>query len=172
MPRTTRMTRTTTWASQVELLNTPEGLSEAERDRLERFGPNKFARRDEHLVEAVSGVRAADADDDLDGHRHRVAEAYLHDSMDGWIDVAVLVVLRRSALVGFWRSPRRLRAALRESLKPSTVRRENKTYNIDATALVPGDVVCLGAGGAIPRTASCARGDHPVGQAALPRVPV
>ena len=80
-------------------------------------------------------------------------EAYLHDSVDGWIDVAVLVVLQLlNVLVGFIEELKAGPiAALRESLKPeATVKREGRVYNIDATTLVPGDIVCLGAGGAIP----------------------
>ena len=42
-------------------------------------------------------------------------------------------------------------AALRESLEPeATVKREGRVYIINATKLVPGDIVVLGAGGAIP----------------------
>ena len=140
-----------------ELLNTPEeGLSEAEAAiRLERFGPNKLREKETNIwwklfLEFVQPmpmmIWMAIAIESL--------EAYLHDSMDGWIDVAVLVVLQLlNVLVGFLEELKAgdSIAALRESLKPeATVKRGNKVYNIDATTLVPGDVVCLGAGGAIP----------------------
>jgi hypothetical protein len=140
-----------------ELLNTPEeGLSEAEAAaRLERFGPNKLREKETNIwwklfLEFVQPmpmmIWMAIAIESL--------EAYLHDSMDGWIDVAVLVVLQLlNVLVGFLEELKAgdSIAALRESLKPeATVKRGNKVYNIDATTLVPGDIVCLGAGGAIP----------------------
>ena len=140
-----------------ELLNTPEeGLSEAEAAiRLERFGPNKLREKETNIwwklfLEFVQPmplmIWMAIAIESL--------EAYLHDSVDGWIDVAVLVVLQLlNVLVGFLEELKAgdSIAALRESLKPeATVKRANKVYNIDATTLVPGDVVCLGAGGAIP----------------------
>ena len=139
------------------LLNTPEdGLTEAEAaSRLAKFGPNKLREKENNIwlklfLEFVQPmplmIWMAIAIESL--------EAYLHDSMDGWIDVAVLVVLQLlNVLVGFIEELKAgdSIAALRESLKPeATVKREGRTYNIDATTLVPGDIVCLGAGGAIP----------------------
>jgi len=140
-----------------ELLNTGEdGLSEQEAAiRLERFGPNKLREKTTNIwwklfLEFVQPmpmmIWMAIAIESL--------EAYLHDSSDGWIDVAVLVVLQLlNVLVGFMEELKAgdSIAALRESLKPeATVKRGNRVYNIDATTLVPGDVVCLGAGGAVP----------------------
>ena len=81
-------------------------------------------------------------------------EAYLHDSVDSWVDVGVLVVLQLlNVLVGFVEELKAgdAIAALRESLKPeATVKREGRVYTMEATTLVPGDIVCLGAGAAIP----------------------
>ena len=140
-----------------QLFNTPEeGLTEAEAAiRLERFGPNKLREKENNVwlklfLEFVQPmplmIWMAIAIESL--------EAYLHDSVDGWIDVAVLVVLQLlNVLVGFIEELKAgdSIAALRESLKPeATVKREGRVYNIDATTLVPGDIVCLGAGGAIP----------------------
>ena len=76
------------------------------------------------------------------------------DSSDSWIDVVVLVILQLlNVLVGFIEELKAgdAIAALRESLKPeATVKRGGRVYNMDATELVPGDIVCLGAGAAIP----------------------
>ena len=76
------------------------------------------------------------------------------DASDSWIDVVVLVILQLlNVLVGFIEELKAgdAIAALRESLKPeATVKRKGRVYNMDATELVPGDIVCLGAGGAIP----------------------
>ena len=72
------------------------------------------------------------------------------DSSDSWIDVVVLVILQLlNVLVGFIEELKAgdAIAALRESLKPeATVKRGGRVYNMDATELVPGDIVCLGAG--------------------------
>lgn len=139
------------------LFNTPEeGLTEAEAAvRLKRFGPNKLREKENNiwwklLLEFVQPmplmIWMAIAIESM--------EAYLHDSSDSWIDVGVLLVLQLlNVLVGFIEELKAgdAIAALRESLKPeATVKREGRVYVCDATTLVPGDVVCLGAGGAIP----------------------
>ena len=139
------------------LLNTPEeGLTEAEAAiRLQKFGPNKLREKENNvwwklLLEFVQPmpmmIWMAIAIESL--------EAYLHNSSDGWIDVSVLVVLQLlNVLVGFIEELKAgdAIAALRESLKPeATVKREGRVYQTDATTLVPGDIVVLGAGGAIP----------------------
>ena len=145
-----------------ELLNTPEeGLSETEAaHRLTRFGYNKLREKEENIwwklfLEFVQPmplmIWAAIAIETL--------EAFLkssrgEDSSDSWIDVVVLVILQLlNVLVGFIEELKAgdAIAALRESLKPeATVKRGGRVYNMDATELVPGDIVCLGAGGAIP----------------------
>lgn len=145
-----------------ELLNTPEeGLSETEAShRLTRFGYNKLREKEENIwwklfLEFVQPmplmIWAAIAIETL--------EAFLktsrgEDASDSWIDVVVLVILQLlNVLVGFIEELKAgdAIAALRESLKPeATVKRGGRVYNMDATELVPGDIVCLGAGGAIP----------------------
>lgn len=138
-------------------MNTPEeGLTEAEAAaRLERFGPNKLREKENNIwwklvLEFVQPmplmIWMAIGIESL--------EAYLHNSRDSWIDVGVLLVLQLlNVLVGFIEELKAgdAIAALRESLKPeATVKREGRVYTTDATTLVPGDIVCLGAGGAIP----------------------
>ena len=139
------------------LINTPEsGLTEEEAARrLELFGPNQLSVKEDNMwlklaLEFVQPmpmmIWAAILIESI--------ETYIHQSMDGLVDVIVLVVLQLlNVLVGFIEEMKAgdAIAALRESLKPeATVKREGRVYIINATKLVPGDVVVLGAGGAIP----------------------
>ena len=139
------------------LINTgDDGLNEDEAARrLELFGPNQLKVKEDNIwlklaLEFVQPmpmmIWAAILIESL--------ETYIHQSMDGLVDVIVLVVLQLlNVLVGFIEEMKAgdAIAALRESLKPeATVKREGRVYVINATKLVPGDVVVLGAGGAIP----------------------
>jgi len=139
------------------LFNTPEeGLTEIEAERrLQLFGLNELSRKEENIwvklaLEFVQPmplmIWAAILIESL--------EAYVHSSPDDVVDVLVLIVLQLlNVLVGFIEELKAgdSIAALRDSLKPEAiVKRENKIYTINATLLVPGDVVALGAGGAIP----------------------
>ena len=99
-------------------------------------------------------------------------EAYVHSSPDDVVDVLVLIVLQLlNVLVGFIEELKAgdSIAALRDLLKPEAiVKRENKIYTINATLLVPGDVIALGAGGAIPADCKLREGKPiQVDQAAL-----
>jgi P-type E1-E2 ATPase len=59
-------------------------------------------------------------------------------------------------------------AALKAALKPSaTCKRDGKWQNMDATLLVPGDLVLLGAGAAVPADCIVNEGRIEVDQAAL-----
>jgi len=139
------------------LINTgDEGLTEDEAARrLEAFGPNQLTVKEVNMwlklaLEFVQPmpmmIWAAIFIESV--------EAYVHQSMDGVVDVTVLVVLQLlNVPVGFIEEMKAgdAIAALREALKPeATVKREGRVYVINATKLVPGDVVILNAGGAIP----------------------
>ena len=145
-----------------ELMNTPEeGLSETEAShRLTRFGYNKLREKERNIwwnlaLEFVQPmplmIWAAIAIETLEAFLKMSRD---EDSSDSWIDVVVLVILQLlNVLVGFIEELKAgdAIAALRESLKPeATVKRGGRVYNMDATELVPGDIVCLGAGAAIP----------------------
>jgi len=139
------------------LFNTPEeGLTELEaRKRIERFGYNRLNVKVDNkwLKLALEFVQPMPLMIWMAIAIESV-EAYLHNSVDDWVDVFVLLVLQLlNVLVGFIEEMKAgdSIAALRESLKPEAlVKREGAVYTIDATLLVPGDVVALGAGGAIP----------------------
>ena len=157
------------------LLNTPEeGLTEVEAERrLQLFGTNELSRKEENVwvklaLEFVQPmplmIWAAILIESL--------EAYVHSSPDDVVDVLVLIVLQLlNVLVGFIEELKAgdSIAALRDSLKPEAiVKRENKIYTINATLLVPGDVIALGAGGAIPADCKLREGKPiQVDQAAL-----
>ena len=157
------------------LFNTPEdGLTELEAERrLQLFGLNELSKKEENVwvklaLEFVQPmplmIWAAILIESL--------EAYVHSSPDDVVDVLVLVVLQLlNVLVGFIEELKAgdSIAALRDSLKPEAiVKRENKIYTINATLLVPGDVIALGAGGAIPADCKLREGKPiQVDQAAL-----
>lgn len=59
-------------------------------------------------------------------------------------------------------------AALKKALKPlATCKRDDKWQTMDATLLVPGDLVLLGAGAAVPADCIVNEGRIEVDQAAL-----
>ena len=63
-------------------------------------------------------------------------------------------------------------AALKKSLKPNAVvKRDGKWANIDAALLVPGDLVGLNAGAAVPADCRVNKGRIEVDQAALTGAP-
>ena len=117
------------------LLNTGEsGLNEDEAARrLELFGPNQLKVKEDSMwlklaLEFVQPmpmmIWAAILIESI--------ETYIHQSMDGLVDVIVLVVLQLlNVLVGFIEEMKAgdAIAALRESLKPeATVKREGRVY--------------------------------------------
>jgi H+-transporting ATPase len=157
------------------LFNTPDdGLTEHEAAaRLDRFGPNKLREVKvdiwhKLMMEFVQPmplmIWAAIFIETM--------QAFINKSADSWIDVFVLLVLQLlNVFVGFFEEMKAgdAIAALRDSLKPEAcVKRGGRTYNCDATTLVPGDVICLGAGGAVPADCTLRHGKPiQVDQAAL-----
>ncbi|TFZ82446.1 cation-translocating P-type ATPase [Candidatus Macondimonas diazotrophica] len=132
-------------------LDTPvDGLNEAEvRKRLEQWGPNqlpharstpawrRFARQFNNLLIYVLLISAA------------TTLALQH-----FIDTSViLAVVLANALIGFIQEGRAEQAieAIRSLIAPrTTVLREGTRRSIDATAIVPGDLVLLEAGDRVP----------------------
>ncbi|MFP4695717.1 cation-transporting P-type ATPase [Thiohalospira sp.] len=128
----------------------PDGLTTAEvQARLARHGPNRIttaARRSAlarllaqfhnvliYVLIAAAGVTA------LLGH---------------WVDTGVIVgVVVINAIIGFLQEGKAEAAldAIRDMLSPrATVRREGRSTTVDATELVPGDVVLLAPGDKVP----------------------
>ena len=91
---------------------------------------------------------------------------------DDWIDVIVLLLLQfLNVFLGFFEELKagNAIAALKDQLKPeAVVKRGNRTYNMNATLLVPGDRIILAAGAAVPADCTLCEGKPlQVDQAAL-----
>ena len=128
----------------------PEGLSASEAEqRLTRHGPNRIttaARRS-----ALSRLLA---------QFHNVliyvllAAAAVTALLGHWVDTGVIVgVVIINAIIGFLQEGKAEQAldAIRNMLSPrATVRRGGQSTTVDATALVPGDIVLLAPGDKVP----------------------
>ncbi|HEX6308476.1 MAG TPA: HAD-IC family P-type ATPase [Longimicrobiales bacterium] len=131
----------------------PDGLSEDEAgSRLERFGPNSL-----EAVKPVSAWRIL-----LHQFRSVVVLLLLAAAAVAWLlgdlieAVAVLGVLAINAALGFTtelRARTAMAALLRLEVPKATVRREGHAQEVDATLLVPGDVILIEAGQAVPADA-------------------
>lgn len=88
-----------------------------------------------------------------------------------FIDFAVLLFIQfANASIGFYEITKAgdAVAALKKSLKPvATVKRDGKFKNIDASLLVPGDLVLLASGSAVPADCRINEGEIEVDEAAL-----
>ncbi|VVE12192.1 carbonate dehydratase [Pandoraea anhela] len=136
--------------TQLELQTGPDGLSDTEaRARLTRYGPNRLTEPSRRgplmrllsqfhnvLLYAMMGAAVITA---LLGH---------------WLDTAVLMAaVVVNALIGFVQEGKAesALAAIRGMLAPhATVVRAGARCEIDATTLVPGDVVVLASGDRVP----------------------
>eukprot|EP00121_Abeoforma_whisleri_P011129 Awhi_evm1s10267 len=88
-----------------------------------------------------------------------------------WVDMGVLLVIQfANAIIGFYELTKAgaAVAALKASLKPqATVKRDGKWETVNATTLVPGDLVLLASGSAIPADCKINSGVLSVDQSAL-----
>ncbi len=91
--------------------------------------------------------------------------------IQNWPDMAILLAIQFiNAGLGYYEITKAgdAVAALKKSLKPlATVKRDGKWSNIDAAEVVPGDLVLLAAGSAIPADCLVNEGTIDVDQAAL-----
>jgi len=91
--------------------------------------------------------------------------------IQNWIDMGVLLFIQfANASIGFYEITKAgdAVAALKKSLKPiATVKRDGKFVNIDASIVVPGDLVLLASGSAIPADSRVNEGEIEVDEAAL-----
>ena len=75
-------------------------------------------------------------------------------AVTGLVDVICLVFLQlMNVLVGFLEEYKAMKEVenLKKKLEPQcNVKREGKTFSMPSTQLVPGDIVCLGSGSAVP----------------------
>lgn len=131
----------------------PDGLSEAEaQERLQRFGPNTF-----RSTKPVPAWRIL-----LDQVRSvivvllflaAVLSLALGDPLDAAAIGAVLVINTTLGFITEMRARRAMEALLRLDVPHALVIREGRLREIDARQLVPGDVIRLEAGQAVPADA-------------------
>lgn len=92
-------------------------------------------------------------------------------SLQNWPDGGILLFIQfANATIGWYETTKAgdAVAALRSSLKPlATVHRDGKWQNIDAALVVPGDLVKLASGSAVPADCSINEGQIDVDEAAL-----
>ena len=91
--------------------------------------------------------------------------------IQNFIDMAILLFIQfANASIGYYEITKAgdAVAALKKSLKPTaTAKRDGKFVNIDAALLVPGDLVLLAAGSAVPADCRVNEGEIEVDEAAL-----
>ena len=97
--------------------------------------------------------------------------AIIEAAIENWIDMAILLFIQfANASIGFYEITKAgdAVAALKASLKPiATVKRDGKWQEINATVVVPGDMVLLASGSAVPADCRVNHGEIDVDQAAL-----
>jgi H+-transporting ATPase len=97
--------------------------------------------------------------------------AIIEAAIQNWIDMSILLFIQFSnASIGYYEITKAGDAveALKKSLKPkATVKRDGKWIEINAMYVVPGDLVLLASGSAIPADCRVNKGQIDVDQAAL-----
>jgi H+-transporting ATPase len=150
-----------------KLASSPDGLSDAEaRKRLTQYGPNKIEEKKTNLFLKFLGY--------FWGPIPWMIEAaiILSGIVRHWLDFfIILFLLFSNAVVAFWEEHQAGNeiAALRAKLATkSTVKRDGKWVNPNASELVPGDVIRLRLGDIVPADARLLAGDSlQVDQSAL-----
>lgn len=99
------------------------------------------------------------------------AAAIIEAGIQNFIDMAILLFIQfANASIGYYEITKAgdAVAALKKSLKPTaTVKRDGKFINVDAAILVPGDLVLLASGSAVPADCRVNEGEIEVDEAAL-----
>jgi H+-transporting ATPase len=97
--------------------------------------------------------------------------AIIEAAIQNWLDMGILLLIQfANASIGYYEITKAGDAvdALKKSLKPrATVFRDGKWSDINATIVVPGDMVLLASGSAIPADCRVNKGQIDVDQAAL-----
>jgi H+-transporting ATPase len=137
----------------------PEGLSGSEAEkRLEQYGPNALEEKKVNPVLKLLGYLWGPIPWMIE------AAAVLSVLVKHWVDfIIILVLLVFNAVVGFWQEHQAANAveALKKQLAlKARVRRDQKWQEIDATTLVPGDILRLRLGDIIPADVKLIEGDY------------
>ncbi len=128
----------------------PSGLSsDVAMERLKRYGHNELP---EGKKRTIAGIFVSQFKDVmiLILVAAAIASAFVGDPTDTAVIIAIVIL---NAIVGFiqeYRAEKAMQALRQLSEVEAKVRRNNKTIRISASGLVPGDVVELEAGDAIP----------------------
>ena len=97
--------------------------------------------------------------------------AIVEAGIQNWIDMSILICIQfANASIGYYEITKAgdAVAALKKSLKPvATVKRDGRFINIDAALVVPGDLVLLASGSAVPADCRVNEGEIEVDEAAL-----
>jgi H+-transporting ATPase len=97
--------------------------------------------------------------------------AIVEAGIQNFLDMGILLMIQfANASIGYYEITKAgdAVAALKKSLKPiATVKRDGVFVNIDATLVVPGDLVLLASGSAIPADCRVNEGEIEVDEAAL-----
>jgi H+-transporting ATPase len=96
---------------------------------------------------------------------------FIEAGIQNWLDMGILLGIQfTNGFISFYETTKAgdAVAALKSSLKPvATCKRDGKWTNVDATMIVPGDMVLLASGSAIPADCRVNHGEIDVDQAAL-----
>ncbi len=141
-------------------VNPDRGLTDADAIlRRERFGPNALGQTKSRSALAIIVAQFKSLIVVL-----LVAATILAFVLGEHIEaVAILVVILLNAAVGFlteWRAERALTALEKQSVATAHVQRDGEKHQVEASELVPGDVVFLDAGARVPadgRIIECVR---------------
>ena len=97
--------------------------------------------------------------------------AIIEGAIENFADMGILLGIQFiNASISFYETTKagNAVAALKASLKPSaTVKRDGKWQNMDAAVIVPGDLVLLAAGSAVPADSYVNHGEIEVDQSAM-----
>jgi len=150
-----------------KLDSSAEGLSSAEaKTRLERYGPNAIEDKERSAILKFLSYFWGPIPWMIEVAA--VLSAVVHHMLDLFVILALLIF---NAIVGFWQE-RKASNAVDELKKQLAVnaraKRDGKWSQVEATTLVPGDVIRLRLGDIIPADAKLAEGDYlSVDQSAL-----
>ena len=126
------------------------GLSAAEaKDRLHRVGPNELQERKKKTIGAILLTQFKDVMI-LILLAAAIVSGIIGDITD---TIVILVIVLLNAVIGFfqeYRAEKAMEALKQMSIVQSQAMRDNNNATLPATELVPGDIVLLEAGSAVP----------------------
>jgi len=131
----------------------PEGLTESEAaERLQRFGPNQLKERRGRSPWAVLAGQFTEVMVIV-----LLVAAAISFAIGEFTDgIMVLIIVVLNAILGFaqeYRAERAMAALKRLAVPTVKVRRGEQVHEVEATQLVPGDVILLEAGARVPADA-------------------